>query len=121
MGGFRFLIKHEILHLPGVLFPLWQAESEERDWLRLYWHLPVCSFLSVLGSGSHDNWGWCAVSTVTQSSLPLPGEGDLFKILSQASEQRRCHGMPKAEHDTKGNSDKATEPTSEKSPKISKA
>lgn len=44
---------------------------------------------------------------------PLPGEGDLFKILLQASELHRCHGMPTAKRNTKGNSDKATEPTSE--------
>lgn len=72
-------------------------------------------FSSVLGSGAHDGRPWCAVSTVTQSSLPLPGEGDLFKILLQSSELRHCHRRPKAERDTKGNSDKATEPTSEKS------
>lgn len=34
---------------------------------------------------------------------PLSGEGDLFKILLQASEPCRCHGMPKAEcGNTKG-------------------
>lgn len=116
----NYLIKCRIIHLPRDLFPRWQTELEERDGPRLCWHLAVCFFLSVLGSGSHDGRAWCAVSTVTQSSLPLSGEGDLFKILLQASEPRRCHGMPKAECDTKGNSDKATEPTSEKSPKISK-
>lgn len=83
-------------------FPLWQTELEEGGGPRLCWHLAVCFFSSVLDSGSHDARAWCAVSTVTQPSLPLSGEGDLFKILLQPSEPRRCHGMPKAERGTKG-------------------
>lgn len=84
-----------------MLLPLWDtaAKTSLTEALLTPGHV---FFLSVSGSGSYDGWAWCAVSTVTQSSLPLPEEGDLFKILLQSSEPRRCHGRPKAERDTEG-------------------
>lgn len=109
----------------GFISPATDRAGRKSDRARLCWHLAACFFLSVLGSGSHDGWAWCAVSTVTQSSLPLSGEGDLFKILLQASEPCRCPKLsaatPKAGGGGGDDSDKACEPTSEKSqPKISK-
>lgn len=100
----EYSIKRRIMDLPRDLSPLRQAELEPGGGLRLCWHLSLCFFFSVLGSGSHDDQAWCAVSTVTQSSLPLFGEGDLFSILLRASEPHRCHGMPKAECNTEGSS-----------------
>lgn len=86
--------------------------------LRLCWHLSVRFFFVCLDQ--RLTWRLNAVRGLNcQLYLPLLGEDDLFNILLQASEPRRCHGMRKVKCITKGDSDKASEPTSNESPKNS--